>query len=91
ISNTASAGLGSGAVGADKLHVFSGGGYNTYALFKPASGSAYWASVNEGGWVAGLEFLGVNPATATIKLGDGFWFETAAGKTIVFSKIYNIN
>lgn len=90
ISNAASAGLGSNAVGADKLHVFSGGGYNTYALFQPASGSAYWASVNEGGWVPGLEFLGVNPAALTIKLGEGFWFETATGKTITFSKIYNV-
>jgi hypothetical protein len=90
ISNATSAVAGSGAVGADKLHVYTGAGYESYALFQPASGAPYWASVNELGWTAGLEFLGVAVATNTISLGAGFWYETVAGKTIGFEKIYII-
>ncbi len=84
-------GLGSGAANADKLYAYNGSGYDQYALFQPAAGDPYWASISEGGWTSGLEFLGVNPANVTVELGAGFWFETATGKTIGFEKIYNIN
>ena len=91
LSDLNSDGLGSGATGADKLYVYNGSGYDQYALFQPAAGDPYWASISEGGWTSGLEFLGVNPANVTVELGAGFWFETATGKTIGFEKIYNIN
>jgi hypothetical protein len=88
ISNAASAGLGSNAVGADKIHVYTGIGYESYALFQPAAGAPYWAPLTEGGWSPGLEFLGVNPSSNTIDIGTGFWFESSDSKTISFEKIY---
>lgn len=91
IDGATGAGLGSSMTGADKLYVYTGSGYAQYALFDNGAGTKYWASVNEGGWTPGLEFLGINPANAEIEMGKGFWFSTAIGKTLTFNKIYSIN
>jgi len=89
ISNTTAAVSGSSAVGADKLHVYTGIGYNSYALFQPSSGDPYWLSTGAPEWfIPGYEAS--TPATNTISLGTGFWFETTEGKTISFEKNYTI-
>ncbi len=89
ISNAASDVAGSAAADADKLHVYTGAGYSSFALFQPDAGDPYWASVNEAGWIPGFEAFPVNAASNTISLGSGFWYETAAGKTIGFEKNYS--
>ncbi len=90
ISNAVADVAGSGAAGADKLHVYTGIGYNSYALFQPAAGDPYWLSTGDAEWfIPGYE--ATPPATTTIGLGTGFWFETAAGKTIAFEKNYPID
>ena len=90
ISNATADVAGSGAAAADKLHIYTGIGYNSYALFQPVSGDPYWLSTGDAEWfIPGYE--ATPPATTTIGLGAGFWFETGAGKTISFEKIYTID
>ena len=92
VSNSVSAGLESDAVGADKLYVWTGTGYATYALFYDATQTAnpgpFWASTTELGWIPGYGFLGVNPANAVIGIGNGFWYGSDTHKTIGFAQNY---
>jgi hypothetical protein len=88
ISNATSSVAGSNAVGADKVHVYTGIGYESYAFFQPASGKPYWTSLGDIAWA--IPGFTATPATVNIGLGTGFWYETTAGKTISFSKIYTI-
>ncbi|MBI9020318.1 MAG: hypothetical protein JEZ10_03570 [Verrucomicrobia bacterium] len=90
ISNATADVAGSSAASADKLHIYTGIGYESYALFQPATGDPYWLSTAAAEWfIPGYE--STPPSTNTIGLGTGFWFETATGKTIGFEKIYTIN
>ena len=86
-----SAGLGSNMAGADKLYVWTGAGYATYAMFQDGASGPYWASDSEGGWTPGLEFLGVNSANVVIDLGGGFWYESGTDKTVGFTQVYTID
>ena len=88
VINSASAGLGSNMVGADKLYVWTGTKYEQYALFQDGAVGPYWAATSEGGWTPGLEFLGVAPASFVIEISGGFWYESDTAKSVGFVKNY---
>lgn len=71
---------------ADKVIVWNGG-YVTYGLYQPASGSPYWMAAGAAWAVPAL----AAPTSANIELGKGFWYRSMEAKTIGFSKIYSID
>lgn len=70
---------------ADKIFVFNGSNYEKFGLFAGATGD-FWALYGTE-WIFGT----CTPASKTLNLGQGFWFESDSAKTISYSKIYNVD
>lgn len=89
IANATAAKAGSRKAGVDQIAIFTGKGYDHFALFEPSSGAPYWTSAEDPAWYIPGEDAA--PATEKIKLGEGFWYKSETPKEISFQTNYTID
>ncbi|MFA5689416.1 MAG: hypothetical protein WC959_09775 [Kiritimatiellales bacterium] len=70
---------------ADKLYAWTGTSYKQYGLYDDGT-SVFWMGDDASRWT--LPFVPATPATNTISLSKGFWYESVSEKIVGFDRIY---